>query len=508
MKRIIVAILCLGCLGMCSCFQPAPSDIPFQTTDSVLVTLPIVPCTQDIFTRTTDENNIADVNLYVARDERIIKHVYSTGETLSFICPVGQYKLYIIANNHGDMGEMDYNRMRTYPVYAQKDYEDLPMAAVKDVKIEPTGNVMLSPVEVERIVAKISYDVSVPADVADIEIQSVQAMMLPIVTMPFNEFKNYPNHFSEGPVILNNASKSRMSGEFYMLPNPQGIVPTVNSQADKNALNAPAMATYLRIRALRDNKVLDYSVYLGENATSDFNICANTAHTYHIILLNDNESDVRIRSYTIDARCQTATPLENGIALSLSPITLSLYFSGKTEDMMVSCELEVISGDRERFEFNGTVGSSVYAVPISWDASVNEYVINYNPLDFKRANAVLKYRLNVYDKYGYVTSLDFSFFYAKRIRVFTKWFDSTYGNGYATISSPDAFNIVRSGSLSAVYYLVYCPDDGCTLVAQPVVGRRFIGWYREYNGMGGLGTDAQLAYTPLSTNDELYAYTQ
>ena len=57
-------------------------------------------------------------------------------------------------------------------------------------------------------------------------------------------------------------------------------------------------ASWLLIRATRGSKVLAYSVYLGENNTSDFNVRANCHYRLNITLLNDNTADTRIAAYT------------------------------------------------------------------------------------------------------------------------------------------------------------------------------------------------------------------
>lgn len=493
----------MGTLGLGGCYeQPRQGS---QTDPEVEVTLSVVPAEQDIFTRVADENIISDVNLYLVQDESVIKHVYSTTAITSFLCPAGKYTLYVIANHHADTGQMDYYRLRTYTIFAKSSYDDLPMAAAKDIEITASGKVTLPAVEVRRMVAKISYNVIVSSDVTDIKIQSVQAMRLPSVTMPFNDFESYPNDFQNGELVKNTGVPSRMSGEFYMLPNPQGSVPTINRPMDKNPLTAPAMATYIRIRAIRAHKVLDYSVYLGENSTSDFNIHPNTAHTYNIIILNDNETDVRIRSYTIDAICLTTEHPDNGIYLNTTNIKLSISIKGKMTDMHLYCDLEFISGNQEFFDFNGTSNRLIYHVPIPGSASVTEYPIGYSVPDFTRENALLHFRLNFYDAYGFVTSYDFYFSFARRIQVFTKWYDGNYGNGYGTITSPDAFKTVQTGTLSSISYMVYCPDEGCTLVAKPDPGRTFVGWCSEYNGLGLLGTNERLYYTPLTERDIIYA---
>ena len=73
----------------------------------------------------------------------------------------------------------------------------------------------------------------------------------------------------------------------------QGSVPPITDQRQKNKDNAPDNASYLLIRALAGNKVLTYTVFLGENNTSDFNVRANVQYRFNISILGNNEVDTR-----------------------------------------------------------------------------------------------------------------------------------------------------------------------------------------------------------------------
>ena len=50
---------------------------------------------------------------------------------------------------------------------------------------------------------------------------------------------------------------------------------------------------------MRGDKVLSYSIYLGENNTDNFDVERNTHQTFNITIRGDNEVDTRISSYTL-----------------------------------------------------------------------------------------------------------------------------------------------------------------------------------------------------------------
>ena len=94
--------------------------------------------------------------------------------------------------------------------------------------------------------------------------------------------------------------QGRYTDELYMPQNCQGIVASVTDQRLKDADHAPQYATYLMIRAVRENKVLEYRVYLGENNTTDFNVRRNTRYSLDITIEGESEVDTRVQCYTLD----------------------------------------------------------------------------------------------------------------------------------------------------------------------------------------------------------------
>lgn len=415
----------------------------------------------------------------------------------------GSWDIYVLGNHEDKLETMPRSELEriTKKITSEADlekYSCLPMRG--KVTIDVTGN-MRVPIVLTRIVAKVDVSVTVSAAMsAEIRLQSIQ-----LVNVPSN--CTYFKTNSPTSAMISYPERSCTNGSttsFYMLENSQGRVSGITEQHQKNSQNAPLFATYLRIRAIRGAKILDYAIYLGENNTDDFNMRANTSHIMNIIIKNDNEADVRISSYTIDVHSKIEAMPENGYYLSTSPITLSISVGGKHEDTELRAVLTVTSGNLNYFSFLNRTGSIYHIPTLSWNSTV-ELPIEYTPDSFTQENIRLAYTVSFYDKYGYVTSFEFSYCFAHAIKIYTKWFDG--GNGYGSIFSPDALDCLQGGTLSSVFYTVYCPKEGCTLVAEPdKVGRVFYGWYREHNLTGKLSSEINFLYRPTFPQETIYAY--
>lgn len=501
MKNLFLALCTLAVCGLWSCTRT--STTTRSQGQAVSVTIPVCSSKQEVVLRSTDENSISDVNIFLVQDKEVLIHKYSPSALVQFSYPAGQYQLYVIANHHADMGDLDFERLNAFSLESTENYSDLPMTAVTEIEIQATSDEqMLPPVEVQRAVAKINYSIQTAAEAKDISILSTQVLSMPKSFQPFGN-SAHPAYYN-GRIVENENLVSKMSGSFYLLPNLQGTVPQITTQQQKNQWTAPVNATCIRIRASRGSKILDYTVYLGENETSDFNVRPNTAHTLNIKILDDNEADVRISSFTIDVECAISAEPENGVYLKRAPITLTTTFSGKTQDAGLYCEVIVNAGDLACFTLGGIPGP-VIPLRIKYLQGQNSYEILYEPEELTAQNVLLSFTVNVHDKYGLVRSYDFTYRYASKvIQVYTKWYNG--GNGYGELSSPDAVNVVQESSLSAVYYLFYCSDEGCTIIPRPNQGRTFEGFYHGYGMTDFLSRDPAFKYQPAGAYDVIYAY--
>ena len=434
----------------------------------VSVRMSVCPDPMTAVPRAADEEALRDLNFYLLdADGNVVQHRYQSSPTLRFECLPGNYLLRIAANMGRDLGENPASE--DFTVTHADEYDTLPMSYEGEVSIPSSDETVTLPtVEVQRVVAKITYNISVAPDAGDIRLHSVQPVNLP-ARVPVFDPGLRAAEYTAGEIV--GSSSQTLTGTFYMLPNLQGEVPSIADQRDKGPANAPADATFLRIRALRGSKVLDYYIYPGGNNTSNFDIRANTHYRLDIMIRGDAEVDTRIRAYTVEVLCTPEAALSNGFLLERQPMRLTLRLGGAYEEAGVEAFVELKTGDVRYFGFEGQWGAVARPMEI---------------------------------RYGEVASFGFPYCYAHLLRVYTKWFDGSNGKG--TVASPDALRVVEDMTLSSWYSLIYCPDEGCTLVAEPDAGRLFEGWCRNADHTGVLSYEEQYRFSPDDDPAVIYAY--
>lgn len=239
------------------------------------------------------------------------------------------------------------------------DTDVLPMACDTQIDIPASASsvVQLPAVEVTRCAAKVSYRIA--ARPSDMELRSVQLRSVPLAVPLFEPDaapSNAPEDYTDGDVVA--LSGRQAAGALYMLPNPQGTVPKITDQRQKNAANAPRCASYLLIRAVRGDKVLSYTVYLGENNTSDFNVRANRHYRLDISILGDNEIDTRVASYTVTVEDTFGALRLGGYNLYTASNKITVTLTSRNDAPNLSGRLEVLEGDASVFRFSGKTGAS------------------------------------------------------------------------------------------------------------------------------------------------------
>ena len=144
---------------------------------SVSVRLTVCPDPITAVTRTTDEEALRDLNLYLLdADGNVVLHRYQSSPTLRFECLPGNYLLRIAANMGRDLGENPASE--DFTVTHADEYDMLPMSYEGEVSVPSSDETVTLPtVEVQRVVAKVSYEIAVES--ADIELRSVQLLSVP-----------------------------------------------------------------------------------------------------------------------------------------------------------------------------------------------------------------------------------------------------------------------------------------------------------------------------------------
>ncbi len=243
MKHYVVLLLAALSFGLCSCTKVQLEERP-TATNSVRVELQVLPEAAESITRATDENRIADVNLFLfGKSNPACVHLYGTTAHLSFECPAGEYALYAVANIHADMGDLSESSLQAYEVPFASNRSDLPMAVATTVRIEPSaGTITLPAIEVKRQVAKVACCISVDSAASDIHLQSVCCYNVPRRTTLFDESSpssasaDYCSvYYTDIPLDCASAYDTT----FYLPENRQGTVPSITDQRQKDSAHAP-----------------------------------------------------------------------------------------------------------------------------------------------------------------------------------------------------------------------------------------------------------------------------
>ena len=455
-------------------------------------------------TRATDEEAIRDINLYLfGRSNGQSLHFYFRSALVRFECLPGEYDLYVAANLGADLGERSLQQLRTYTIERQEEYATLPMSAVMTVAIAPdkeNNTVTLPPLSVRRTVAKIAYNIRVADKVPDLELYSVQLFSIPVRTGLFAaaaSASTSEKDFTDAPLVeLPDAARRSCSGVQYLFENPQGTVPSITDQRDKNADNAPSCASYLMIRAARGNRTLYYRVYLGRNNTTDFNVGRNTSHTLDITISGDNEVDTRVHGYTLSV---TDDFESNRIGdYCVLPFNASLYVNierAESEPTLTG-ELELLTPTDGTLLVDYEECASRLDLPINRQQGSNYYEVIYYPEPLvTAAHAQLAYEVRVRDSYGYESRRRFEHRFANALYVAPP----TGG----TVTAARALHVEKptGGTLRAA-----CYEQGCTLTAKAAAGYRFAGWYADEGHSELLCGTETYSFVPATYRTWIYPY--
>ena len=431
------------------------------------VSLTVRPERMFSVTRSADEYAIRDLNFYLYDDNgEVVLHRYQTSATLRFECLPGNYRMRIAANLNRDLGESPISE--DFTVTHKDAYDALPMAWDGDVTIPASGG-SLPTVEVQRAVAKISYDITVKP--SDIELLSVQLLSVPRTVSIFDVEaapSDDPDDYMDCPET--HLSGRSAAGTSYLLPNMQGTVPSITDQRAKNADNAPENASYLLIRAKRGDKILTYTVYLGENNTSGFNVRANVHYRFDISILGDNEVDTRISSYTL--RVWDDFDDYNYGGYCLLDGTRYLHVEVECSDGTAPSRgrLELLSGDLSGFTFDYGNSGAVHDFDLYDMMGDNTYEMEYYMPGYTEENSLLAYRITLTDAYGFSQTYDFEHRMANAAIIHTE--------GGGDIIVEGELHHERKAEGMGERITVLCME-ACALTAEPAAGYTFDGWYQD-----------------------------
>ena len=457
------------------------------------VEIPVQPDPMTVSTRAADDEALHDVNWWLSdANGDVVLHRYQTAPTLRFECVPGSYRLHVAANLGRDMGaETDPGSLS---VTLDGNSDVLPMSCDTriDIPASASGVIQLPAVEVSRCAAKVSY--RIVARPSDIELRSVQLRSVPLSVPLFASDtapSNAPEDYTDGDVVA--LSGRQAAGDLYMLPNGQGTVPEIADQRDKSAANAPRCASYLLIRAVRGDKVLSYTVYLGENNTSDFNVRANRHYRLDITLVDDNTADTRVASYTVTVEDTFGALQLGGYNLYTASNKITVTLKSRNDAPNLTGRLEVLEGDASAFRFSGKTGAS-HDFALSQPTVRIPYPVSYARI-FTQANHHLHYRVTLRDRYGFSTEYDFEHTFANQLQV--------YASEGAAVRCDDALHTLREETGGRERTTILCLDE-CRMTVEPEAGSTFDGWYADSDYTQKLSSEPEYVYRAESPRATLY----
>lgn len=489
----ILFYLSLICLFACS-----KEELPLHPQ---AITVEMRVTTDDLrqITRSTDEERITDLNLFLFGENAAL-HIYATSSLLRFECMPGDYKVYLLANIHCDLGAMTQSQIEALTFQAQSNYTDLPMSYTGVITISASGNglVTLPTIEVRRQVAKVAYTIAVGKAVSDIELESVCFYNVPRTITLFRQ--NNPaltaaGYMSAGYRMIPQQQAQHFSGVFYLPENAQGTRPAITNQQQKSKDNAPTYATYLLIRALRGDRILDYTVYLGENNTDNFDVLRNTCHTLDITILGENLIDTRVHGYTLSVWDDLSREAYEGYTTVDPQRGLFIQIEGNDPAYDLHCVVEFTSGDIRNIFFDRDKYGALHEFDLYDPQGQNFYEICYQPHLIDAQNKLLEYNVTLTDEYGYEKTWAFSHRYANMVAV-------TVDDRENSVSVADALYAKRMDRGYHVWAL--CSENGCTLTAKPAAGYIFDGWYSDSVFRKLLSKASQYQYLPKVSHAVLY----
>ena len=491
---------------MSSCIKDEAADCPF-IGDEVRFSLQVQEEGVQYVTRATDERTVRDVNLFLYDPRGMLpdRHFYVESGTVECSVLPGSYETYAVANVHRDMGEMTCEQLRAVQLPSVTNYETIPMSGHTTLTVEDR---MPAPViTVRRTVAKIICNISIdPAVVYALKLQSVQIMNAAATTKLFEAEQVAKNFITMNSAAIASSELRSATRMFYLLENCQGDVPSITTQQQKCAANAPQGATYVRIKAQKDGLQMTYDVYLGENNTSNFDVRRNSVQTLDIRIKGDNEVDARIHSFEVkisddlpDAdfgRTADRCIYDTGKRLSIS-------VTNREKAGNLTAKIRLVQGQVGAFSANRQMVASAVTVSLDDPSGLYEIPIGYvaRPV-YTAANSRLVYEVTVSNTDGYSYTKTFTRDFYNLLTVYTYWQgrDNTAGR----LEGVTAVSEIKTWMPSAFYMRLLSLDDGPTMPVVPNDGFAFKGWYAD-SGLTRKVSEANPYQHPMTSyRDTLY----
>ena len=279
-------------------------------------------------TRAADENAIRDINLWACgTDVGRNVHLYLPGgKTAAALTLIpDNYRFYAVANAGRDLGDMAEAALQTLVAPFSGEPGDgaaLPMAARGELRVSGATSLTL---RLRRLVSKLSLSLAVaPALQSALTIESVQLLSVPDRCLYFADNRAADlSQRTDYPV--QNVSGTSFSRTYYLPENMAGVNASVASERQKDKAHAPSGATWLRIKGRHNDRPCTYSVYLGANNTTDFNVERNTLQHLNVTLSGSEPTDLRVSRFSL----ALGTPAAS--YLPLDKVSVPLTFTAENQ---------------------------------------------------------------------------------------------------------------------------------------------------------------------------------
>lgn len=315
--KVLFVLFMLGTLlamtAVCSSCQPEEEGMEdMEEGQPATIRLEVQGEEQvDIATRTVNESVVSNLHILVYNSSgELIGQKYQTGSsrvTVNTRSATG-CTIYAVANTgKADMFKGYAIHKESYlksMVYSLTNWDDLgkgtslPMTgSLKSVNIKAGAQDLATRLVLTRMVARVELKIKVKESsgitITDYSVKNIPSRSYYIARASEDAVQTTTAaHWKESGVIAASGATS-VSKTFYMFENRRGTK-SISAQKDKTTANAPAKATYVVIHGLVGAVTVTWTVYLGENNTSDFNIKRNGNYTYNITLNDIAATDTRV----------------------------------------------------------------------------------------------------------------------------------------------------------------------------------------------------------------------
>lgn len=328
---------------------------------------------QQTATRAADENAIRDLNIWacgtgIGRDVHLYIPDGKTATTLALI--PDNYHFYAVANAGHDLGEMNETALKTLAAsfFGEPGTgEAIPMAARGELHISGPASLTL---RMERLVSKLSLTLSVASALQGaLTVESVQLLSVPSRCLYFADNRaSDPSQRTD--YSAQSVSGTSFSREYYLPENMAGTNASITSERQKDKAHAPSGASWLRIKARHADRPVTYSVYLGANNTTDFNVERNTLHHLNITLSGSEPSDLRVSRFSL----ALGTPAASYLPLDKVSVPLTFTAENQTDNSFtLRC---VLSQGRGRVLLDG---ADITSTPVSLPSTGSSRTLTFEP---------------------------------------------------------------------------------------------------------------------------------